>query len=400
MGGGPDHLLFLLPHTKPESAIERIQKKYPKLKITYVQVTSKSRSEMAADSIPPGKASFCMFVSMAWSDQYIAEVWKDVNVLVTLFTLPSKLSDAPLLEFIQLYSAGSNQIANHPIYTDTDIPIATASGVHGPQIAEWVVMTYLVHSHKYRQLYELQKERRWGKVSVDSDYSKVRDTVGLRLGVLGYGSIGRQVARVGKAMGEISRLYRFHGDTDDRSGMDVIAYTATPKDTPEKKKDNGFIVPGTGDPDGSLPSAWYSGLDKPSLHDFLSQDIDLLLVSVPLTNDTKHMLSEQEFSILSQHGKKPAFVTNIARGQIIDQDALIKSLKDGTLDGAALDVTDPEPLPEDSELWGLENAIVTPHVSGIGQAYTDRAMQILELQLEHREKGEKLINVIRRERGY
>lgn len=400
MGGGPDHLLFLLPHTKPESAIERIQKKYPELKITYVQVTSKSRSEMAADSIPPGKASFCMFVSMAWSDQYIAEVWKDVNVLVTLFTLPSKLSDAPLLEFIQLYSAGSNQIANHPIYTDTDIPIATASGVHGPQIAEWVVMTYLVHSHKYRQLYELQKERRWGKVSVDSDYSKVRDTVGLRLGVLGYGSIGRQVARVGKAMGEIPRLYRFHGDTDDRSGMDVIAYTATPKDTPEKKKDNGFIVPGTGDPDGSLPSAWYSGLDKPSLHDFLSQDIDLLLVSVPLTNDTKHMLSEQEFSILSQHGKKPAFVTNIARGQIIDQDALIKSLKDGTLDGAALDVTDPEPLPEDSELWGLENAIVTPHVSGIGQAYTDRAMQILELQLEHREKGEKLINVIRRERGY
>lgn len=65
--------------------------------------------------------------------------------------------------------------------------------------------------------------------------------------------------------------------------MDVIAYTATPKDTPEKRADTGYIVPGTGDPDGSIPSAWYSGLDKNSLHNFLSQKIDLLVVSVPLT---------------------------------------------------------------------------------------------------------------------
>jgi lactate dehydrogenase-like 2-hydroxyacid dehydrogenase len=74
------------------------------------------------------------------------------------------------------------------------------------------------------------------------------------------------VARVGKAL-----------------GMDVIAYTATPKETPEKRVDRGFIVPGTGDPDGTIPSAWYSGLDKTSLHEFLEQDIDVLVVAVPLT---------------------------------------------------------------------------------------------------------------------
>ena len=66
-------------------------------------------------------------------------------------------------------------------------------------------------------------------------------------------------------------------------GMDVIAFTATPKDTPEKRKDSGYIVPGTGDPDGDIPIAWYSGLDKHSLHEFLRQDIDVLLISVPLT---------------------------------------------------------------------------------------------------------------------
>ena len=182
--------------------------------------------------------------------------------------------------------------------------------------------------------------------------------------------------------------------------MDVIAYTATPKRTPESKHDKGFIVPGTGDADGSLPSAWYSGLDKPSLHNFLSQNIDILLVSVPLTNETRHMLSTEEFKVLSQHGKRPGFVTNIARGPIIDQPALIASLKDKTVNGAALDVTDPEPLPKDSELWDMENVIVTPHVSGIGKAYASRAFQLLEQQLERRQKGKDLLNVVKRGRGY
>jgi hypothetical protein len=66
-------------------------------------------------------------------------------------------------------------------------------------------------------------------------------------------------------------------------GIDVIAYTATPKETPEQRADHGYIVPGIGDPDGSIPSQWYSGLDKASLHKFLSQKIDILVVSVPLT---------------------------------------------------------------------------------------------------------------------
>jgi hypothetical protein len=66
-------------------------------------------------------------------------------------------------------------------------------------------------------------------------------------------------------------------------GMDVLAYTATPKETPESRKDNGFIVPGTGDPDGSIPSEWFSGLDKSNLHNFLKQKLDILVVCVPLT---------------------------------------------------------------------------------------------------------------------
>lgn len=368
MGGGPakENVLFLLPVDEPKDSLAKFRSKYPDYDFTFKTVHFPGQGDDDDSAVPTSE-------------------FKDVTILVTLFSLPpNPKTDAPLLNFVQLFSAGSNQIQRHPIYTNTDVTISTSSGIHGPQIAEWVIMTALVQGHKYRQLYELQKQRKWGKKgSSDSTYRTVRDLVGQRLGVLGYGSIGRQVARVGKAM-----------------GMDVIAFTASPKETPESKKDSGFIVPGTGDPNGEIPSAWYSGLDKKSLHNFLGQDIDLLLVSVPLTDDTRHFLSTEEFKVLGQNGKKPATITNIARGPIIDQPALIQALRDGALAGANLDVTDPEPLPEDSPLWGMENVIVTPHISGVGQAYTERAFQLFEQQLERRSKGEKLLNVVQRKRGY
>ncbi|EON64329.1 hypothetical protein W97_03560 [Coniosporium apollinis CBS 100218] len=362
MGGGPaDKMLIVLPFPEPKAIIDRIRKQHPNIEITFVHLK---------------------FAEVAWKTykEVPKEIYKDKTILVTLSALPPTPEDCPHLELIHFFSAGTNHIANHPIYTDTKITLTTSSGIHGPQIAEWVVMTALVQSHHYNKLYELQKQKRWGKNDIDGDYHRVRDLVGQRLGVLGYGSIGRQVGRVAKAM-----------------GMDVIAYTATPKDTPEKRRDKGFVVPGTGDPDGSIPSNWYSGLDKESLHHFLKQDIDVLLVSVPLTKETRHFLSTPEFEVLS---KQHAFVTNISRGQIIDQPALVSALHDGSLRGAALDVTDPEPLPPDDPLWDAPNVTITPHISGVGQAYTDRAFQVLEVNLERREKGEKLINVVDRKRGY
>lgn len=181
-------------------------------------------------------------------------------------------------------------------------------------------------------------------------------------------------------------------------GMDVIAYTASPRTTPESKKDTGYIVPGTGDEDGVLPSAWYSGLDKVSLHNFLSQDIDVLLVAVPLTAETRHFLGKEEFDILA---KKNAFVVNIARGSIIVQDDLIAALKkEGGLRGAALDVTDPEPLNPESELWDMPTVAITPHNSGLGSNYAERSMQVLERNLTNMENGKRFINEVNRKRGY
>lgn len=185
-------------------------------------------------------------------------------------------------------------------------------------------------------------------------------------------------------------------------GMDIIAYTASPRPTPESKRDMGFIVPGTlGDRDGTLPIAWHSGTDKASLHAFLGADLDYVLLALPLTGSTKEILGAEEFEILGRTG---AYVLNISRGESIDQDALIAALKkplgQGGLRGAALDVATPEPLPESSELWGLENVAITPHVSAWNGRYLERTVGVLEENLARGARGERLVNAVDRERGY
>ncbi|KAL2041559.1 hypothetical protein N7G274_005941 [Stereocaulon virgatum] len=373
-GHEPENLLVILPFREPTEIFERIKKNHPQIKITFKRLVFTDTPWKGVEDIPK-------------------DFYKDATILVTLSAIPPSPEDCPKLQLIHFFSAGTNHIANSPIYTSTDIALTTSSGIHGPQISEWVILTALAHSHHYSLLHSWQIDHKWGKGALEPILNTIRDKVGERLAVLGYGSIGRQVARVGKAM-----------------GMDVIAYTASPRTTPESKHDKGFIVPGTGDPDGSIPSAWYSGLDKQSLHHFLSQDIDHLLISVPLTKETTHFLAEEEFKIL---GKRNAFISNISRGQIIKQSALLEALQKyadndplkrgdggGGLRGAALDVTDPEPLPKDDPLWDAPNCIITPHISGLSAEYVDRAFQVLEVNLDRRERGEKMINVVNRKRGY
>jgi len=366
MGGGPptptsengsskdqEELLIFGFAAEPRDSTDRIRKRFPKLKVVYQQ--------------PPKELPSSAFAN--------------ATILCTFNTLPQHpAKDAPKLELVHFLSAGTNHVADKPIYTDSDVTLTTSSGVHGPQISEWCIMTALVLGHKYNMLHDLQKKSQWGKEEVRKELNESQDMVGQRVGVLGYGSIGRQLGRTAKAM-----------------GMSVYAYTASPKNSDESKRDPGFIVPGTGDLEGSIPEKWFNGLEKDKLHEFLKQDLDWIVISVPLTKETTHFLGKEEFEILA---KKKALVTNISRGAVLDQKALIEALKAGHLRGAALDVTDPEPLPKDSELWGMENVIVSPHISGLGKAYTDRSLQILELNLERREKGEKLINVVNKKRGY
>ncbi|KAM0285834.1 hypothetical protein ACHAQH_001297 [Verticillium albo-atrum] len=353
-----ERVLFVLPVPEPQEALARLKRSFPQIETTWIATAGPDKVGWG-----PGDLDKTVFA--------------DKTILVTLSALPPTAVDAPNLKLIHFAGSGTNHVSGHAIFTDSKIPLTSSRGIAGPPIAEWVIMTALVHNHKYNYLNELQRQSKWGSVN---DFWSVRDMVGQRIGILGYGAIGRHVGRIAKAM-----------------GMDVVVFTATSKDTPEKRRDTGYNVPGTGDPEGDIPSAWHHGLDKASLHDFLKQDLDMVVCALPLTDQTKSLFSTEEFDILA---RRKAFVSNISRGAIFDQDALIAALESGKIRGAALDVADPEPLPEDHPLWKAPNVIISPHVSSIVGSYLERVMGVLEVNLGRLFGGGELVNVVDRERGY
>lgn len=202
-------------------------------------------------------------------------------------------------------------------------------------------------------------------------------------------------------------------------GAKVYAYTASAKSTPESRRDKGYIVPGTGDPDGSLPVAWHHGTTKAELRTFLRDTKpDHVVISLPLTASTHHLFDKEEFEIwsdaLSPHSSsseaeeeeghhfppRKGFLTNISRGKIVNTDALLAALDKQQIRGAALDVTDPEPLPADHPLWDADNIQISPHISWSGEEYFVRALDVLRLNLERLENGAELVNQFHRRKGY
>nr|XP_036580791.1 d-isomer specific 2-hydroxyacid dehydrogenase [Colletotrichum truncatum]KAF6788863.1 d-isomer specific 2-hydroxyacid dehydrogenase [Colletotrichum truncatum] len=299
-----------------------------------------------------------------------AETWAKVTVLFTWKAFPTK-EMVPKLQYVQLLSAGCNQIFGLPVFEDTSIDFCTSNGVHPPQIAEWVFSTFLAFQHHVPEYLELQKESKWVDPPSDED---TEDAVG----ILGYGCVGRQVAHVAKAF-----------------GMNVHAYTLHPRLTPESRKDDSFTEPGLGDPNGEYPEKWFYG--KEQLNEFLASNLDLLVITLPLTAQTQGMISAEQFRLLS---RKKAYVSNAGRGAVINTDALVAALDEGLIRGAALDVTDPEPLPASHKLWKYKNVIITPHCAGNSNHYYERVRKILVYNLERRARGQKLVNVVNRSERY
>ncbi|KAL4914605.1 hypothetical protein BDW62DRAFT_213368 [Aspergillus aurantiobrunneus] len=350
-------ILLVFYRELPESFYEEVRNKFPDAEITSLTVELGTR--IPTDAV------------------------KKSTIIVTLGSLPEP-QDAKHIKFIHFFSAGLDNVINDPILTDSDVPVTTSSGIHGPPMAEWTLLNWLVASRKYNFTYENQKKHLWAR---NEEYAKgIQDHVGKKVGILGYGSIGRQIARVAIAL-----------------GLTVYAYTASPKPTPESRRDPHYIIPGTGDSEGTLPASWHHGTSKSSLHEFLSLGLDHIVVSLPLTPETTHLLGAEEFAVLAAN-KNPKhrnpYLTNISRGKVVDQDALIVSLKSGELSGAALDVTEPEPLPENHPLWEAPNVQISPHVSALGEEYFIRSFDIVRENLDRVNRGEALVNEYRRGKGY
>ncbi|KAJ0309610.1 hypothetical protein COL5a_010561 [Colletotrichum fioriniae] len=346
-------LLVLSQFPLPQEWLDRVHAEFPDLKVVHHELAW-------ADKKP--------------KDSFNHDEWKDVTILLTGSALPA-IEDAPKLHYVQLQSAGANHILKDPLFKDTDVSFCTANGVHGPQISEWIITTFLSFQHQLPKYIDNYRSGHWQR---GNDF--VEDAVGRTIGILGYGSIGRQTARVATAL-----------------GFKVHAYTLHPRPTPESKRDDSYTPPGLGDPEGKFPSKWFSGASKADLHAFLGSGLDLLVVATPLTDKTSHLLSAEEFGILAE---KKTFISNIARGPIINTDDLITALEEGTIRGAALDVTDPEPLPDGHPLWKAKNLLITPHISGLSTSYGERVLGILELNLKRLSEGKKLANLVNKREGY
>ncbi|KAJ9112501.1 hypothetical protein QFC22_006248 [Naganishia vaughanmartiniae] len=201
----------------------------------------------------------------------------------------------------------------------------------------------------------------------------VRTVYGKTVGMLGYGHIGRETARLFRAF-----------------GVDVIAATSSGAARP----DDGYILPGTGDKEGSIPSEYYQTTHRASFHAFLARS-DILICSVPSTNATRGLLSVEELGLLPDG----AVVINVGRGDLIDTNALLKAL-DNNIAGAALDVTSPEPLPANHLLFSHPRCIITPHLSGTVENEHDEVVKLCLSSVERMRNGEAPWGIVDVEKGY
>ncbi len=316
-----------------------------------------------------------------WSHEppYIPDdVWKDTDVLMTMFFVPDSRAQAPDLKYIQGMSAGLDHMVSAPFFKEApDVVVASASGVHATNIAEYVIMQSLNAFHKQSILREIQAvDKRWARTKYvpPGSISGSPELRGHTIGILGYGCIGRECGRLASSF-----------------GMTVLAASSSGKQAPAR----GFTVEGTGDAEGVIPEAWYSSNDPASFKDFL-QKVDILVIACPLTDVTRNMISDKTITYL----KKSAYIINIARGPVIDHEALYTALEEERIAGAILDVTDPEPLPANHKLWTAKNCTITPHISGSGTMYETRCVDLLEVNLKRFLDGEDVLNKVDVSKGY
>ncbi|EXJ78324.1 hypothetical protein A1O3_09485 [Capronia epimyces CBS 606.96] len=355
-GLSQDTVLIMMPIDPMQEVIDRLQNKFPGVKIRW-QNTKSPTGVMRSEDMAP-------------------ELFDGVTIVCAYLVPPASL--LPKVRFVQLTSSGADQCIEHPLYKQAHIPFCTANGAHPPQIAEWVIGSWLSHQHQFDKYRAYMTDGYW-----EPAYQvRVQDSSGLRMGILGYGAIGRQCANLARAL-----------------GMDVVAFTMRERPTPESRKDDSYCEPGTGDPDGLIPSRWFHGTTKSALNEFLAQGLDILVISLPMTAATRNLIAKEQFDILAE---RKTFISNVGRGGHVNTGDLIAALEQGLIRGAAVDVTDPEPLPPSHPLWKAPNLLITPHVSWVSSNYSRRLLDILEHNLTALSgvPGTSFVNLVNKELHY
>lgn len=307
-----------------------------------------------------------------WTDATVDELpevlCQQVEILYGSGTAAEEGHRLPQLKWIQAHSAGVDFLLDKPIWR-SGVKLTSLSGVHPVPIAERVLTLMLALTRHLPLMLRLQQRVEW-----PADRWKFFARPELRgstLGIVGYGAIGRELARQTQTL-----------------GLRVLAANRSGARQP----DNGFREPGTGDPQAVIAEVIYPMANLP---DMLPQ-CDYVVALLPGTPTTHHLFNADIFALM----KPSAYFFNFGRGAVVDEAALVDALQRGVIAGAGLDVFEVEPLPPESPLWQMDNVIVSPHVGGFSPKYDERASDLFAENLRRYLAGEPLLNLVERERGY
>ena len=268
------------------------------------------------------------------------------------------LEAAPRLQWIAFWSAGMDGKVSAPLRA-RNLKLTNASGVHGPNIAEHVLGFMLMFTRELHLHLRAQIDGVWGRAAAFPRRG-ASELDGQTLGIVGLGRIGEALAVRAKAC-----------------GMRIVATKRDPKARYEAS-----VVPDALYPPEELPR--------------LLAESDHVCIALPYTAETHHLFD----AAMLAHMKPTAYLYNIGRGRIVDENALIDALREGRIAGAGLDVFEKEPLPADSPLWKMENVILTPHVSGATPRYFIRFAALFTDNLRRYLQDQPLHNLYDPERGY
>ncbi len=282
----------------------------------------------------------------AEAEQFIAET--DILVCWGSMDINPLVAQAANLKWVHALSAGVENLIP-PLLQNETILLTNSKGIHSIPVSEHVLGMMLSFSRGLNTFGRQQQSKQWKRVTPDEIHEKT-------IGIVGLGSIGREIAKKAKSM-----------------GMTVLA--AKREMTSELFVDELY--------------------SSDNIKDMLPL-CDYVVTALPLIDETDHLFKLDYFRAM----KPSAYFINIARGAIVDENDLITALQQGIIRGAGIDVFEQEPLPETSPLWDMPNVIITPHVAALSPMYMDRAIKLFADNLSRFIQNGEMLNIVDKTKGY
>jgi phosphoglycerate dehydrogenase-like enzyme len=292
----------------------------------------------------------------AWDAEALERLLPEADVAFTASITRDAFRHLPRLRWVQSQAAGVGSMMG-PAVMAHPVVLTSARGIRARAIAEHVMGVTIALARHLPLAFRRQQERRWALDELDSAPG-IMTLRGRWMGIVGLGAIGLEVALAASGFGMRVMATRRRAELPRPDGVEQV-YAAD-----------------------HLP--------------MLLEQSDVVVLSAPLTPDTKHLIGRHALARM----RRGALLVNVARGKLIDNEAVIAALRDGQLGGAALDVFSEEPLASDSPYWDLPNVIVTPHVSGAMEDYWTPLVALFSENLRRLEAGRPLLNVVDKEAGY